>query len=242
MTIAFAWSQVSTVTKQVDTGGTHSDQWVTTAAGCDSLTGDRYVIGSYQKEKYIRFQDNLVFFSGTGPTIERIKRSDVLKKALAYAPEYSLYEYHDQIMKWAIPEKSNKGLSGVHTLIVNGRTGGITTVTTSGSVCEADVHREVTPVDDLPNGVCADSTVFRFAAVGSGSDLATGVIDVNVIQQGGLDCSQSERELCLMILRAAERHEKGCGGIPRVFSSSVEIDLGSPTDDSEVKWEFLGRE
>ena len=127
-------------------------------------------------------------------------------------------------------------------MVVNGRTGEISTLLGCGSVVKADEHREVVSVDDLPKGTCGDSTVFRLAAIGGGAPIAIGAIDVNVIQHGGLDCSRSERELCLMILRAAERHDKHCGGVPRVFSSSVEIDLGSPTDDSEVKWEFLGRE
>ena len=238
MTIAFAWSQVSTTTRQVDTGDSCMEQRVITAAGCDSLSGGRSQITSHQVRKYMRFQDNLVFFSGSMPMIQRIRTSDVLQKALGLDPDYSLYEYHERISKWSAKKDKDAGISGVTTMVVNGMTGEISTVLGCGSVVEADAHREVVSVDDLPKGTCRDSTVFRLAAIGGGASIAIGAIDVNVIQHGGLDCSRSERELCLMILRAAERHDKHCGGVPRVFSSSF-IDLGGLTDDSEVKWEFL---
>jgi hypothetical protein len=186
----------------------------------------------------MRFQDNLVLFSGSMPMIQRIQDSDVLKKALAYVPDYSLYEYHERISKWSTKKDRDAGISGVTTMVVNGRTGEISTLLGCGSVVKADGHREVVPVDDLPKGTCGDSTVFRLAAIGGGAPIAIGAVDVNVLQQGK-HVVMPDRELCLMILRAAERHDKHCGGTPRVFSSNVEIDLGSPSDDSEVVWKFV---
>ena len=142
---------------------------VIVVAGCDSLSGNRSTVSSHSAVKYVAHKGYMVFFSGHVHLIQRAIHEELIPAVLmdheAENLAGNLLGYHRNLLGMAMDKKDkDAGLSGVKTLIVEGRTGHIITVGMDGAIVDADLFA-------LDGG-----NVLSYAAIGSGAPMAMGVL------------------------------------------------------------------